>query len=134
MRSISAYTSKLKAEVQGRTYKIQNTAHSLTAQNSYRGAAGCSTQSYSPIRYSRKYSTCCYNTIKEPIEIIKKILDGGSPSNSGPKVLDGLYVLSSDTKLLVGGSPTNSGTKILIGSSGTNLQSPILQGLDGGIP
>jgi hypothetical protein len=51
MRSAAAYTSKLKAESLGRTYKIQDTNHRLTASTLYRGAADCGPVDYTQIVY-----------------------------------------------------------------------------------
>lgn len=53
MKSISAYISKKNVEVQGRSYKIQDSQRILNTFNMYRGAAQCSAQSYEPIFYNR---------------------------------------------------------------------------------
>jgi|UniRef100_A0A6C0CT85 hypothetical protein len=51
MRSAAAYTSKLKAEALGRTYKVQDTNHRLFTPTLYRGAAGCGPVDYTQIVY-----------------------------------------------------------------------------------
>ena len=51
MKSAAAYTSKLKAEALGRTYKVQDTNHRLFTTTLYRGAAGCGPVNYNQIVY-----------------------------------------------------------------------------------
>lgn len=51
MRTASAYLSKLKAENQGRTYKVQDTNHRANASTLYRGAAGCGALNPAQIYY-----------------------------------------------------------------------------------
>jgi hypothetical protein len=58
MKSMAAYTSQIKGEVQGRTYKVQNTQHALNTRNAYRGTAGCGAQNYQAIYYSTKKGCC----------------------------------------------------------------------------
>lgn len=51
MRTASAYLAKLKAENQGRTYKVQDTNHRANASTLYRGAAGCNALNPAQIEY-----------------------------------------------------------------------------------
>ena len=101
---MSAYTSKLKSEVQGRTYKIQNEQHSLNPLNSYRGAAGCGKQNYQSINYIQRQN-CCIIPKLNIVILLNNILDGGSPSSSLGKILDGGSPLNSGLKNLNGGMP-----------------------------
>jgi hypothetical protein len=53
MKTSSAYTSKLKAEALGRTFKVQDTNHRLFTSTLYRGAAGCGPLNFAQITYVR---------------------------------------------------------------------------------
>jgi hypothetical protein len=57
MKSIGAYTAKIKAEVQGRTQKVQDTSHKVTT-GIYQGVPRCGPQNYQQIIYL-KNKKCC---------------------------------------------------------------------------
>ena len=57
---MSAFTSKIKAETEGKTQKIQNSSTAVTT-GIYRGVAGCAAQNYQIIFYPRKLNcSICY--------------------------------------------------------------------------
>jgi hypothetical protein len=51
MRTATAWTSKLKAEALGRTYKVQESNTTLATTTAYRGAAACYAINYQQILY-----------------------------------------------------------------------------------
>jgi len=60
MKSVSAYTSKIKAETQGKTQKVQNDGRTVTT-GLYRGVSGCNPQNYNQIIYPLKsYGSGCF--------------------------------------------------------------------------
>lgn len=59
MKSLAAYTSKLKAELQGKTQKVQNDSRSLTT-GFYRGVPACGPLNYTELVYPVKSQICCY--------------------------------------------------------------------------
>ena len=61
MKTAAAYTSKIKAEALGRTYKVQDTNHRLFTTTLYRGAAGCGPVNYNQIMYVKP---CACNLLK----------------------------------------------------------------------
>ena len=81
MRTASAYLSKLKAENQGRTYKIQDTNHRVNASTLYRGAAGCGALNPSQIEYPR-VCPCTYLGPAKQFDVKRTpkciIYDGGN--------------------------------------------------------
>jgi len=59
MKSMSAYTAKINAEVNGKTQKVQNTSTSVTT-GIYRGVPGCGPRNFDRIIYpSRRYGFVC---------------------------------------------------------------------------
>jgi hypothetical protein len=103
MKSMSAYVSKKNVEVQGRTYKIQDSQRILNTFNMYRGAAQCSTQSYEPIFYNR-FRKCPKINCPKPF-VLGSVLNGGSPNSTFPFILNGGSPNSSFPLILNGGKP-----------------------------
>lgn len=116
MRSAAAYTSKLKAQSLGRTFKVQDTNHRLFTTTLYRGAAGCGPVDYTQLNY---VELCRCNAIL-PVElppipppvipppvipppVIPDIPDGGNPSQSGDITYDGGTPSSSGLSNVDGG-------------------------------
>jgi len=127
MKSMSAYISKKNVEVQGRTYKIQDSQRILNTFNVYRGAAQCSAQSYNPIFYNR-FRKCPKINCPKPF-VLGSILNGGSPNSTFPFILNGGSPSSSFPFLLNGGKPPlptilNGGLPNSIAPSGYNGGSP----------
>jgi hypothetical protein len=59
MKSVAAYTTKIKAEVEGKTQKVQNDNRSLTT-GIYRGVPACGPLNYSQLIYPMRPQICCY--------------------------------------------------------------------------
>jgi hypothetical protein len=57
MKSMGAYTAKIKAEVQGKTQKVQDSSRSVTT-GIYRGVPACGPQNYQQINFYRKKGCC----------------------------------------------------------------------------
>jgi hypothetical protein len=98
MRTATAYLAKLKAENQGRTYKIQDTNHRVNASTLYRGAAGCGALNPAQIEYPR-VCPCTYLGSAKQFDVkpvLKCIIyDGGNAYSNFPKILssDGLSTI-----------------------------------------
>lgn len=103
MRTAAAYLSKLKAENQGRTYKIQDTNHRVNASTLYRGAAGCGPLNPTQIEYPR-VCPCTYLGPAKQYDVKPKqlciIYNGGNANSIFNTILnsDGLsnIILNSD--------------------------------------
>lgn len=107
MRTAAAYTSKLKNEALGRTYKVQDTNHRLFTTTLYRGAAGCGPVDYAQIDYIEPCK-CDYIGLSPrypPRPPQPGTLDGGSPSNPGLQVIDGGSPAQPGPTLIDGGKP-----------------------------
>ena len=124
MRSAAAYTSKLKAQALGRTYKVQDTNHRLFTTTLYRGAVGCGPVNYAQIKYVESCSCDYIGPAKKYIPARALIYDGGGPGGSGTRLIDGGLVNNTGSVLNAGG-PGNSGTGVINaggpGSTGTQL-------------
>ena len=77
--SASAFTSKVRSQALGRTFKVQNNNSTVTTNPVFTGAAGCNKLRYGKIYY--KDSQCC----ELPIQIL--IYSGGTPFFTGPNTL-----------------------------------------------
>jgi len=98
MKSVSAYTSKLRAEVKGRTQKVQDDDRSVTT-GIYRGTAGCGQLNFSQIVYAKRQK-CCFvvrKVVRGAViinisggfnEAVGRILDGGFNQAVG-QIFDG---------------------------------------------
>ena len=108
MRTANAWTSKLKAEALGRTFKVQNTNHKLTTGTLYRGAAACGPLDYNALFYA-EVCKCDYLVPcpipPAPPPVVQTVYDGGSPAASGPLQLDGGNPAGSGPIQLDGGNP-----------------------------
>jgi hypothetical protein len=107
MRTATAYISKIKNEVLGRTYKVQDTNHRLFTTTLYRGAAGCGPVDYTEIDYV-EVCICDYigparKTPNPPAIIFT--YDGGSPASSGGMIIDGGSPMMSGSIVIDGGNP-----------------------------
>lgn len=120
MRSVAAYTSKIKSESLGRAFKVQDTDDRVTTDSLYRGAAGCGALSYEQLIYKRP---CCVRRPYIPpfFLVFSRFLDGGNPVTSGPVLADGGNVTR----------PINSyigGTLTFSGGTATSAPGPIVSG------
>ena len=79
--SASAFTSKVRSNALGRTFKVQNNNSTVTTNPVFTGAAGCNKLRYGKIYY--KDSQCC----ELPVQIL--IYSGGTPFFTGPNTLSG---------------------------------------------
>jgi len=112
MRTAAAYISKIKGELLGKTYKVQDANHRLFTTTLYRGAARCGPVDYTQLDYIEP-CRCEYiglsiiAPICPPIPPPPKqtIIDGGSPSNSGIPIIDGGNPSTAVTTILDGGKP-----------------------------
>jgi hypothetical protein len=107
MRSAAAYTSKLKAQSQGRNFKVQDTNHRAFTSTLYRGAAGCGPVNYTQLNYVEACK-CVYigpsrNFGSVPIGFNPYALDGGTASASGDIVYDAGDQSFEGTRPLDGG-------------------------------
>lgn len=140
MRTAAAYISKIKREVLGKTYKVQDANHRLFTTTLYRGAVGCGPVDYTQLSY---VEPCLCDYIgpakRQPIiyRLPSDIIDGGSSSASGKVIIDGGSAKSAGVHIIDGGNvgacarsvdggnSSNSGTYIIDGgtsrSSGTIL-------------
>jgi hypothetical protein len=57
MKTMAAYTAKIKAEVEGKTQKVQNSPRAVTT-GIYRGVPGCPKQNYSRINFYVRQGCC----------------------------------------------------------------------------
>ena len=104
MRTATAWTSKLKSEAWGRTFKVQETNHRAMTGIAYRGAAMCYAMNYAQLIYDDNLKRCCNrNSLPSPPPL-GRVLNGGSPS-------------SISTSTLNGGTPSSTGTSILNGGN-----------------
>lgn len=58
MKTMSAYISKIRAETEGKTQKVQNSQRAVTT-GIYRGVPACGPLDYSKIRFYSKFRNGC---------------------------------------------------------------------------
>lgn len=85
MKSMGAYTAKIKAEVQGKTQKVQDTSHKVTT-GIYRGVPRCGPQNYQQIIYL-KNRKCCIPIKTLPTMAVLYAGIPGSPGNSSSQFI-----------------------------------------------
>ena len=127
MRSAAAYTSKLKAQALGRTYKVQDTNHRLFTTTLYRGAVGCGPVNYAQIKYVESCSCDYIGPAKKYIPARALIYDGGGPGGSGTRLIDGGLVNNTGSVLNAGG-PGSTGTQLIDGGLVNNTGSVLNAG------
>lgn len=88
MSTTARYIASLKSKVNAQSTKIQYNNNTVTTNNLYNGVIPCPSINPSQIMYLDKICCITSNTI-EPIIQVKKILDGGRPSQSGLIIYDG---------------------------------------------
>jgi hypothetical protein len=108
MRSAAAYTSKLKAQALGRTFKVQDTNHRALTSTLYRGAAGCGPVDYTQLKYVEACKCVYIGPARNfgPPPIICNCpcgLDGGTQASSGDIIYDAGNQSFEGTTILDGG-------------------------------
>lgn len=111
MRSAAAYISKIKREVLGKTYKVQDTNHRLFTTTLYRGAVGCGPVDYTQLIYVEP-CLCDYigpakrrPIVSPPPKPCRDTIDGGIPFASGVAVIDGGNAFTPGSQIIDGGKP-----------------------------
>jgi len=143
MRTAAAYISKIKREVLGKTYKVQDANHRLFTTTLYRGAAGCGPVDYTQLNYVEP-CLCDHigpaNKYIPPAKLERDTIDGGTSAASGILVIDGGNALISGNHIidggtpepcprkLDGGNPTSSGTSIIDGGNSRYSGSFLIDG------
>jgi hypothetical protein len=107
MRTANAWTARLRTQALGRTYKVQETNHSLSTITAYRGAAACYAINYEQLLYLEMckcdyITTCNFAAPSLPLSIT---YDGGDAIFSGNIILDGGNPLLPGTRVIDGGIP-----------------------------
>jgi hypothetical protein len=141
MRTAAAYISKIKREVLGKTYKVQDANHRLFTTTLYRGAVGCGPVDYTQLIYVEPCLCDYIGPAKRynppPPKPCRVDIDGGTSSASGQPVIDGgntefagVHIIDGGnsggcSRIFDGGNSSDSGFYIIDGgdsqSSGTFL-------------
>lgn len=140
MRTAAAYISKLKADVLGRTYKVQSTKNRLETNSIYRGKTECGPIDYTQIVYKENQKCGCISASFIPISTYhggdcmasgSKISDGGSPFFSGSTILNAGSLLRPKISIFYGGSSSLAGSIMMNGGNPDSVGTKLM---DGGSP
>ena len=112
MRTAAAYISKIKREVLGKTYKVQDANHRLFTTTLYRGAAGCGPVDYTQLNYVEPCLCDYIGPAKRyipppppPPKPCRDTIDGGIAAASGDILIDGGSALRPGSHIIDGGNP-----------------------------
>jgi hypothetical protein len=134
MRTAAAYISKIKREVLGKTYKVQDTNHRLFTTTLYRGAIGCGPVDYTQLNYVEPCLCDYIGPAKNPPiagpppKPCRDTIDGGTSVASGVPIIDGGNASRPGSQIIDGGTP---GVCARIFDGGKSLKSGVYV-VDGG--
>jgi len=87
MSTTARYIASLKSKVNAQSTKIQYNNNTVTTNNLYNGVIPCPSINPNQIMYLDKI--CCITSNSIAVIKLEKILDGGTPNESGPMIYDG---------------------------------------------
>ena len=87
MSTTARYIASLKSKVNAQSTKIQYNNNTVTTNNLYNGVIPCQSINPNQIMYLDKI--CCITSNNSVLIQARRILDGGTPSESGSIIYDG---------------------------------------------